>query len=425
MKIALGILWLLAAVTLFQQLRERKWPFTPHAPERHLRELLHKKTVQIAQDWPEAAAIDDALAEWRLPGPVVMALPPMYRANIVGNAGFVMSFVNHGEALLYNGPYPHPKLEIVERFAGPSNLSAYAFDNRATNACLGVGVRGRRWPSGFTAWYDLVMRRHTVWVKTPHLVDAGGNRISPAAVHTIHPFNEVTLSDEWTAVRLGHQSPVVWIFPSEGRLEKPDPGFNVEEIADGAGVSWLPPLPGAGNDTVALFLLAPRVAPTVEWAPPWWPIDERFRRAVVDGYPVAERRALLTQLARAFPTHPLLPHYRVIAELGGDHFDEAWMAAQKESCQLPSWYLVAWSKLPWSRVHRLPCLAKLPATGALDIEAEYIAESVVLAFRQLRDDPELLQLADRVAAASYLRDEFRGFNYAPSDFAWLWRKARP
>lgn len=425
MKPGLVVLWALVAAMLVQQIRDRKWPFSRGAPEAHLRELLHRKTPKVAQSWPEASALDEALAEWRLTGPIVVAVPPMYSAHILGNAGFLMSFINHGEALLYNGPFPHPKLEIAERFTGPSNLTPYRFDNRATNACLAMGLHGRAWPVGFTAWYDMVMKRHGVWVKTPMLVDAGGNVIAPTMVRTVHPFNQATLGDEWTLVLLGHLSPIVWTFPGEGRLQTPEPGFHVESIADGSEVSWMPSLPAAGEDVLGLFLLAPLVAQTVEPAPAWWALDQRFRRAVIDARPVAERRALVAELARAFPEHPLLAHDRVIAELGGARFDNVWLAAQKKECALPSWYLVAWSTLPWERVRDLPCMAKLPATGALDVQSEYIASSVVLAFHQRRDDPQLQALAERVIAASYLRDEFRGFNYALSDFAWLWLKARP
>jgi hypothetical protein len=202
------------------------------------------------------------------------------------------------------------------------------------------------------------------------------------------------------------------------------PGFVAESIADGTEVSWMPTLPTKSDQPFGMFLLAPRVAPTEESAPAWWGIDQRFRRAVVDGGPIEVRRTLLRQLAAAFPTHPFLTHYRVIAELGSNRFDNAWLEAQTAGCQLPSWYLVAWTHLPWTRVRRLPCVAKLSA-DALDNVGRYVAEWAVLAFRADRDDAQLQNLAARVIDATFLRTEFRGFNYAPSDFAWLWLKARP
>jgi hypothetical protein len=424
-RILLAILVLATLVLHVRGREQQKNLFRPERSIANLRSLLHGHKPTVGS-WEEKQ-IDDAMAQWKLEGPVTVALPPMYSRTAFGNAGFLTSFLNHGEALLYNGPFPHPKLDIHERFSGHSDVDAYTFDNRSTNASLFVALGRHTWPLGYTAWYDLVFLRRPVWRTTPTLVDAGGYRIKPTAVYTVNPLNHAEMNAESTYVEMGHLSPVVWIFPREGRLEDVDDdgqGYVVDSVLDGAEVSWMPSLPVSVERPLGMFLLSPVLRKEATHAPPWWQIDEELRRAIVDEKPVAERRQLVQRLAQAFPRHPFLPHYRVVAELGGDRFDEAWLMSQQMSCDLPTWYLVAWTKLSWRDVRELPCLADLPA-GPLKEDGQYIAESVVLAFRALRDNQELKALAARDIDTTYLRTEFRGFNYPPSNFAWLWLEARP
>lgn len=422
-RIPLALLWLGIVYLCYLRIAAVTVPFDPRAPRANLKMLLHKKKPHLA-DVYEEHRLDDALARWNLTGPIDLALPPMYRDTRFGNAGFLSSFVNHGEVVLYNAPYPHPKLSIDERPSGDAGAVPYHFDNRAGNAALSVREGGDVWPIGYTAWYDLVWYHLYVDVPTPSLFDDRGNRIVATAVRAVHPLNQVTMFGDVTQIDLGHWSPIVWTFPQEGHLRANDVGYTVDSVADGAEVSYLPPMPTRGDRPFGAFLLSQRVTPTDSSAPPWWSVDEKFRRLVVDGGSIPERRALLRQLAAAYPKHPLLAHYRVIAELGGDRFESVWMEAQRKTCQESTWYLVAWTDVPWETARRLPCLNDLP-TGKLDVRGEYIAASAVMAYRDERGDKQLDDLAARVIERSYLQKEFRGFNLPASDFAWLWLKARP
>jgi hypothetical protein len=420
-KILLALLWIFIIWLAWNQAHKISVPFDTKRPGENLKLLLHKKRPKLLNPYAERL-LDDGLATWKLKGPIRLALPPMYAGSPYSNAGFLSSFINHGEVMLYNEPFPYPKISIAEK-VGDSGAITYSFDNRSTNAALYVANGADVWPLGFTAWYDMVMVDRTVDVPTPRLVDGGGNRIEPTAARTVHPLNQVTIYGDTTRAEMGHWSPLVWTFPTEGRLLDPSPGYAVESVADGAEVSYLPPLPSRYEHPVAMFLLAPLIEPTQSDAPHWWSFDARFRRAVLERKPSTERRALVKQLASAYPTHPLLTHYRIIADFGDPSFDETWLKAQSRQCEMPSWYLVAWTKLPWSTVRHLPCLKELPA-GKLDCRGEYIAESVVFAFRALHDE-QLKELANRVVDRSYLRHEFRGFNYPLSNFAWLWLGAHP
>ncbi len=420
-RLLLAAVWLAIAVVVALQVRDFDLPFNPRLPGKNLKQLLYKKKPRMMNLYEEQS-LDDQLAIWHLTGPIHLALLPMYGASPLGNAGFLSSFINHGEVVLRNEPYPHPKLSITEKFRGDG--IGYQFDDRSTNASLYISNGADVWPLGYTAWYDLVMRRRYVTVPTPRLIDGQGNEILPTSGRVVHPLNTVTVFGDNTIAEMQHWSPIVWTFPTEGKLKDPKPGYAIASAADGAEVSYLPPLPTLQEQPLGVFLLAPLVAPTTSDAPQWWGIDQRLRRAVLESAPVEERRALVRRLAAAYPDHPLLPHYRILAEFGGPAFDATWLRAQSKQCEMPSWYLVSWTHLPWSTVQKLPCLAELPP-GKLDCRGEYIAESVVLAFRAQRDDTALQELASRVIDRSYLRREFRGFNYPLSDFAWLWLKARP
>jgi len=414
--------WIAIAVLAYVQARDVKLPFDRKLPRSNLKLLLHKKKPKLSNVYGERL-VDDGLAAWKLEGPIHLALPPMYASSPYANAGFLSSFINHGEVILHNEPFPHPKLSITETIAGGSDV-AYHFDNRSTNAALYVANGADVWPLGYTAWYDMVTLDRIVDVPTPRLIDGSGQLVEPTAVRTVHPLNKVTIYGDTTRAEMGHLSPIIWTFPTEGKLLDPSAGYAVESAADGAEVSYLPPLPSRFDRPVGMLLLAPMVAPTTSDAPQWWSLDQRFRRAVLERRPTAERRTLVHELAKAYPTHPFLTHYRIVADFGDPRFDATWLRAQSEKCEMPSWYLVAWTHLPWSTVRHLPCLKELPA-GKLDCRGEYIAESVVLAYRALRDDEQLQDLASRVVDRSYLRSEFRSFNYPLSDFAYLWLKARP
>jgi hypothetical protein len=422
-RLPLIALWLAVAAVAYVQVRAMTLPFDAKRPGQHLKMLLHKKKPALLNVYGEKI-LDEALAEWRVSGPIHLALPPMYSDPTFGNAGFLSSFINHGEVLLYNEPYPHPKIAIAEKLGDGTSGASYRFDNRSTNAALLHASHGSVWPVGYTAWYDMLTMHRTVSVNTPRLIDAHGQIIEPTAVRTVHPLNHADIYGEATFARMEHLSPIVWSFPSAGSLEKSEPGYTIESVSDGAEVSYLPSLPTAHEGGIGMFVLSDGVAHTDSSAPSWWPLDERFRRLVVDGGHIDERRALLRKLFAAYPAHPFRTHYSIIAELGGSSFDEVWLRAQQSQCELPSWYLVAWTKLPWRTVRHLPCLERL-GDGPLDGDGEYVAESAVFAFRAERDDKQLQSLASRVIDRSYLRTEFRGFNYPLSNFAWLWLKARP
>ena len=421
-RAALVVLWCIVAAVIVGEARTLKLEFAASLPWTNLKRLRKRPRPKIANHYREQI-LDDSLAEWKLDGPLYVALPPMYSDTEMGNAGFLSAFVNNGDVLLYNEPYPQPRLTIDEHMEGAPPDIAYHFDNRATNAALFTRIGGSMWPLGYTTWYDVVFAMTYADATTPRLIASDGTVVEPTAVRAIHPLNKVDIFGDVTRMEMRHLSPIVWTFPREGRLQRPLPGYVVESVADGAEVSYMPTLPLPHGHPFGMMLLAPRAAPTTTPAPRWWPVDERFRRAVVDAHPVEERRALLKELAHEFPMHPFLDHYRVIAELGSDRFDAVWLDQQREQCVLPTWYLVAWTKLGWSEVRTLPCIRDL-GSSRLDERGEYIASAVVLAFRALRDDPLLEKLAERVVDRSYLNRDFRGFNYPPSNFAWLWLKAR-
>lgn len=422
-KLQLALLWIGIAYFAYRQYAGLDIPFDSRLPSANLRLLLHRKTPRTASVYQERR-LDDALAEWQLTGPIVLALPPMYRDQVFGNAGFLSSFVNHGEVILYNAPYPHPKLSIEERPGGVASPSAYHYEDRSSNAALLTREGGEVWPLGYTAWYDLLWEHRIIDVPTPYLLDGSGHPIGATAVRATHPLNRVTMYGDTTQIYMEHWSPIVWTFPMEGRLRDLDTGFAMDSVADGAEVSYLPPMAPRGERPFGMFLLSQRVAPTDSSAPAWWPLDEKFRQLVIHGGPIAERRELLRKIESAYPSHPFLAHYRVIAELGGDRFDDVWLRAQRQECQLSTWYLAAWTHVPWRTARKLPCLTELPK-DRLDVRGEYIAEAAVLAFRGERDDEMLKDLAARVIDVSYLGLEFRGFNLPLSDFAWLWLRARP
>src|SRR5207302_4368643 len=112
-KLQLAALWIGIACLAYVQIRDFRVPFDRRLPRMNLHLLLYKKKPKLENMYVEQA-FDDALAEWKLTGPIHLALPPMYGESGYGNAGFLSSFVNHGEVMLYNEPYPHPKLSITE-----------------------------------------------------------------------------------------------------------------------------------------------------------------------------------------------------------------------------------------------------------------------------------------------------------------------
>ena len=61
----------------------------------------------------------------------------------------------------------------------------------------------------------------------------------------------------------------------------------------------------------------------------------------------------------------------------------------------------------------------------VDLQKAYVAESVVLAYRGLRNDKELEALAKRAVDTSFLKTDFRGFSHPINDFAWLWLRSVP
>lgn len=419
------LFWSLVLVGLYFQVRQMRLPFDPDRSIANIKFLLKHGKPKLG-GYAEQS-LDRALLDWGVTGRLRLTLPPQYTDSPFANAGFLLSFINHGETILCNGPYPHPKLDVIERVHGtPPRGGAYHFHNQSTNAALLVRIASHMWPLGYTAWYDLVTQKREIIVRSPRLVDDSGTAIAPTAVRAVHSLNQVQLDGAYTRMALMHVSPIVWTFPTGSHLETKSSDFAMETALDGAEVSWLPPLPKAADDVLGMATLSPIVPNAREGnVPEWWRADEGLRRAIVTGAPSALRSQLLFELTRLFPLHPLLSHYRVISRLGTPEFDDSWIAAQKDACDLPTWYLVAWTHLPWSRVQKLPCVTKGIPAGGLDEAAEYIAESVVFAYRDRRDDPILHQLATRAIAASYLKTEYRGFNYLPSDFAWLLTNSQP
>lgn len=415
--------WLLVAVGLCGPVRGFKPPFSLTVSFANIKLLLHKKhpTIPPQIENRVGAALDD----WKVDGNVELVLPPMYSGHPFAYAGFLASFITRGTVKLANGPYPHPKLRIIER---SDVAERYERDNRSFNAALLTTMQDRRvWPFGYTAWYDLVYEDRNLFVQNPHLVDVDGSVIQPVAVRTWHSSNEATLFGDGTQLHLRHQSPIFWTFPRAGRLPADAKGFTLEEAPDGAEVAWLPPLPRDGDNVLGMYALATLVPPPSPppTAPAWWSTDQALRRAIVDGRPWPERRALLDRLTRQFPTHPLLPHYRVVARLGTDEFDQAWLEAQTTECDRATWYLLPWTRtIDWQRVRTLPCMAPVIIRADSTLYSEYVAMAAVIRFRALKDDPDLQQLARRVVRLSYLREQYRSFNYPLSDFAWLWLHSR-
>jgi hypothetical protein len=422
--VALSLLWALCVGrVLYPQIRGMQLPFELHSPRDHLKQLLNGQKLKAQPHFTEEV-IRDRIAAWDLTAPVEVALPPMYADTEFGNAGFLTSFVD-GDVIFYNGPYPHPKLEISERVAGTADpgFDLYHFENRRSNAALSTNVSGLSWPYGYTAWYDFVFDPRSLTLHTPRLIGSDGTAMDPIAVHAVSPRNHAELLGPITAVSLTHLSPIVWTFSGTGRLEKSDEHFAIESIPDGTDVSWISRRPENGYQ-LGMMLLAPAVDHGADArAPSWWTLDEQLRHAVLAGRPADEKRALLRQLADAYPGHPMLEHYRVVAELGGDRFDEVWLAHQARGCDIAEWYLIAWSHVPWSRAQQLDCVKKIDIPPFYEWRVE-IAEWLLIAYREHQDDPLLRRLAERAVTTGFLTGTARSFNYPLNDFAWLWLRSR-
>src|SRR6185312_660067 len=270
-RAALVVLWCIVAAVIVGEARTLKLEFAASLPWTNLKRLRKRPRPKIANHYREQI-LDDSLAEWKLDGPLYVALPPMYSDTEMGNAGFLSAFVNNGDVLLYNEPYPQPRLTIDEHMEGAPPDIAYHFDNRATNAALFTRIGGSMWPLGYTTWYDVVFAMTYADATTPRLIASDGTLVEPTAVRAIHPLNKVDIFGDVTRMEMRHLSPIVWTFPREGRLQRPLPGYVVESVADGAEVSYMPTLPLPHGHPFGMMLLAPRAAPTTTPAPRWWPV---------------------------------------------------------------------------------------------------------------------------------------------------------
>ena len=98
--------------------------------------------------------LDAAFRRWQVSGPLRVALPPAYSNHPFANVVYMQSVVTHPEALMFDGDFPLPNLEVGEHPVG-SSVVPYKFENRGSNATLLTPIEGSLWPFGYTAWSDL------------------------------------------------------------------------------------------------------------------------------------------------------------------------------------------------------------------------------------------------------------------------------
>lgn len=279
------------------------------------------------------------------------------------------------------------------------------------------------WPYGFTAWRDLYTEMRRIDLPTPTLIASDGTVLKPVEARAVVGINTVHGDPYETTVELRHLSPIVWRFdtdgtPSSASLEwRSD--YVIERTSAGVFVSWMPPYPTAADTRVGLAVLEAKTRPDASvYQPRWWRAEEKLRELILEGADVGSRQEALAELERLYPRHPLLSHFRVVAELGSPQFTDVWLQAQRPSCDLSTWYLLRYADVSWDELHKLPCYSLVRHVPVSSVR-EYIDGNIVLKFRD-RDNAELRSIATDIVRHSYMGDEDRAFNYVLSDFAELW-----
>lgn len=363
--------------------------------------------------------IGDIFRKVRVSGATFITVPAQYDEELSnwGNAGYAFGRTSYADVHFKSAPYPHPKLLITQDVPGGNS---YSFDNRPFNAALQVTVKHQLWPLGYSAWLDLVTTPRKFSVPTPILMTADGRLLPPKQVHAVHPANEAHLRGDRTDITEWHYSPIVWDFDAPGSLGGL---WQYALSADGKQVSWMPALP-TENDVIGVFLLQDLIAHPAEPAPApaWWALDEALRRRVVAGADPVETQRLVAELAKQYPSHPLLEHYRVVAALHGSSFTQRWKAAQTKECQLSTWYLLPWTELSRRDVESLTCM-RYHDDHPMDPTAEYILGAVLLKFRDDHSEP-MRRIAQDLVGRSGLPRDPNGFNYVTTDFAYLWLRSQ-
>jgi hypothetical protein len=369
-------------------------------------------------------SLDTTFRQWGVAGPLRIALPPAYSNHPYANVVYMQSVIAHPESLMFDGDFPLPNIDVHEHPTDPA-LTPYHFENHGSNATLLTPIEGLLWPIGFTAWRDLYVDERTILLPTPTLISADGPLLKPVAAYGAAAINKVALDPFQTKVRLVHISPIVWTFAGHG-VPSFAPGewrsdYVLEETPDGTMVSWMPAFPSYKDTKLGLAVVEggpDRTAELEKRLPQWWIAERRLRDLIVTGGSIEARRRALAELAERNPHHPMLEHFRIVAEVGSDQFTSVWRSRQQATCDLPTWNLIRYTDVGWDELHRLPCF-KLVRKMPVHFLREYIDGNIVLRFHD-EDDDELRSIARDLVQHSFLGRESRGFNFILTDFAALW-----
>jgi hypothetical protein len=405
------LLLLLCAAWVFlagYQHRQIEWSFSDS-----LHNLQEKRKGNLKDPDVWIYDVSELLHEYEISAPIEIALPPMYSEGERGNPDYMLGMTRYRSVMLTRGPFPHPKLSIK------SNEPKFAFDNRGANAGLAFTELGQlSWPIGYTAFVDFITNSLPGVIDTPYLITEDGRSVAPVAVTMSSPSNHVKLGARRTEYVMRRWEPVVWEFPESGELA---PGFSRYAVeGDGRRVSFVPALPTANVYVFGLFLLQDVIAQKPKNPPAWWEIDRKLRVAVVQGAGPAVTEPLYERLARLYPSHPLLAHYRVIASMHGPRFNERWLDLERRSCYLPLWNLLPLTDVTWEDVTKLPCYAS--RTSSVAAIREHVLGVMLLKFWRDRDRPELKDIAQELMRPTFLTRDEPLFAYAYSDLAYLWSR---
>jgi hypothetical protein len=328
--------------------------------------------------------IGPTMDAFNIEAPLLIAIPPQDFDPYRGNPHWMLGNTRSRSIRIAWGPYPHPKIHNVK----PNGT----VDNRALNASLAFAEPGQVfWPLGYTAWIDLITNPIPVHADTPHLITSDGRRLSPIAARTPSPQNQISLSDLRTIVSMRRWEPIVWQFSEPGTLEPSQVHYAVE--AEGTRVSYLPPLPDPHVWCLGLMLLQDVVPEKGTDLPPWWQIDRKLRAEVLHGSDASVTEPLVEELAKLYPGHPLLEHYRIVASMKGPRFTERWLEREQKSCYMPLWYLLPLTNLSWEEVTRLPCFESRNASNPM--VKDYVIGAIYLRFWREMERPEISRVIGR------------------------------
>lgn len=366
--------------------------------------------------------VDTAFASWQIAGPLNISLPPGYSRHPYANVVYMQSVVRHPDALMNTGDYPDPPLRITEVVAD-AQVRPYRYDNSGVNAALMLNLDGRIWPYGYTAWRDLYTEMRRISVPTPTLIARDGTVLKPVEVYPIVRINTVSADPYETTVEIRHLSPIVWRFDSDGTPSNASrewrPDYVIERTSFGVFVSWMPPFPSVLDTRVGIAVLEKKSASDSSvHQPSWWQADEALRKLIVEHADISLRQQALADLERLHPRHPMLPHFRIVTQLGTREFSDLWLRTQQASCDVSTWYLLRYVHVSWESVRMLQCY-RLVRDRPVSSLREYIDANIVIRFRD-DDDAQLRSIAADIVQHSFMGDSSRAFNYAPTDFSELW-----